>query len=446
MKPVVNITRLIDEGTTAGFRRRVILLCGAVAFMEGFNAQSVGYVAPALRKAWALAPHELGYFISFGLFGLMLGALLIAPLADRFGRRPVLVLSTFAFGGFSIATAFAPSVPLLDGMRFLTGLGLGASMPNAIALTSEYSAGRSRSMSVIMMFTGFIFGSIGGGLVAAAFAPRFGWQVVFLVGGALSVLLSPALQLQLPESVRFLIVSGAPYSRVEAIVRRLTPKDRLVPGADFVVDEAGTQRAGLRRLLGEGRPFRTGLLWTIFFMSLLDVYLLTSWLPTALATAGASPPQGALLGVVLQLGGLAGAVAGPVIDRFGARAALLPLYLIAAVSISAIGIAATSPWILLALFGAGVGVIGGQNGANAVAAASYPTEVRSTGVGACLGVGRIGSIVGPTMGGLLLSAHVSLPRLFLLSALPALLAAGAAACLGASPRRPIEAEASPQPS
>jgi len=189
----------------------------------------------------------------------------------------------------------------------------------------------------------------------------------------------------------------------------------------------------VRQLLTDGRARKTILLWVIFFMSLLDVYLLVNWLPTAMNAAGAPVRTAILVGVVLQFGGLIGpAPLGYLLDRFGARATMAPAYILASVAIAMIGVFATTsiPLTMLVVFMAGFGVIGGQTAANAVAADSYPTEIRSTGVGWALGIGRIGSIVGPALAGVLLSMHVSTRNIFFLSAIPALIAAAAAFGLG----------------
>jgi AAHS family 4-hydroxybenzoate transporter-like MFS transporter len=429
----VEISSLIDSRKVSPYQWLIIGLCAAVVFLDGFDAQSIGFVAPKLIDALHLKPSEFGTVISTGLIGLMLGALFLAPLADRIGRRPLILVSTIAFGIFSLATAWAADFHTLLVLRFLTGLGLGGCMPNAIALTSEFVPAKSRSLLVMLMFCGFTVGSMVSGLVAAQLLQAHGWQSVFVVGGLLPLLLAPVIYFAAPESLRFLVASNAEASRIARVVRRLDPLTAIDGETQYIAAEEHAKKMSVGQLFAGGRALRTVLLWIVFFMSLLDVYMLVSWLPTALKTAGAPVTTSILAGVILQFGGLVGpGPQGWLLDRFGPRASMFPSYLLAAVSIACIGVFVTTsiPLTMVVVLLAGIGVIGGQTAANAVAAISYPTEIRSTGVGWALGVGRVGSIVGPFVAGILLSAHVSIRDIFFLSAVPAVIGAAAAFGLG----------------
>ena len=222
----VDVVEFIDQQPVGGFQIRLLATCAAVLFLDGFDTQAIGYVAPALAREWGLTKGALGPVFSAGLFGLMIGALLFGPLADRIGRRKIIVFSTVAFGLGSLATAFIPDVNSLLAIRFLTGLGLGGAMPNAIAMTSEFSPRRRRATMVMIMFCGFSVGAALGGLLAAALIPDFGWRSVFIVGGAAPLLLAPILALRLPESVRFLVLAGHAQQRVAALLKRINSKDR----------------------------------------------------------------------------------------------------------------------------------------------------------------------------------------------------------------------------
>lgn len=440
----LNISALIDERPVGGYQWLIIALCAAVVFLDGFDAQAIGYAAPSLIKAWRLKPPQLGPVFSAGLIGLMLGALLIAPLADRLGRRPVIITASILFGLFTLATAWATDINQLLVLRFLTGLGLGGCMPNGIALTSEYAPTRSRSLMVMIMFNGFTLGSLVGGIIAARLMPAFGWQSVFVVGGVLPLVLAPVMAFTVPESIRFMVVSKARPERILRAVRRVAPGANMDASTQFEVELQTKARMSVRELFRGGRATRTVLLWTVFFMSLLDVYMLVNWLPTAMNSVGASVSTAVMIGVSLQLGAFLGSIPlGWIMDRFGARLTMFPCYLLAAICIALIGfVASTSiPLTFVVVFLAGLGVIGGQTAANAVAATSYPTEVRSTGVGWSLGIGRIGSIVGPALAGELLAMQVSIREIFLLSAIPA--AVGAFASLGLGGRARPAAAADP---
>jgi AAHS family 4-hydroxybenzoate transporter-like MFS transporter len=372
----------------------------------------------------------------------MLGALFIAPLADRIGRRPLIIASTLVFGLFTLATAFVDNdLNHMLILRFLTGLGLGGCMPNAIALTSEYAPNRQRALLVMIMFNGFTLGSLSGGLISAQLVPEFGWRSVFIVGGLVPLVLAPLFYFLAPESLRFLVKNKAPGAKIARIVHRLDKSVNAGPDTTYLIAEEHAKKMSVKELLTDGRARRTLFLWVIFFMSLLDVYMLVSWLPTLMDAVGAPARIAIYIGVILQFGGFVGAFPlGYLLDRYGARAVMLPSYLLGAAAIAGIGFFATQslPLTMLVVFLAGFGVIGGQTAANAVAAESYPTEIRSTGVGWALGIGRIGSIVGPLVASYLLVLQVTPRDIFYLSAVPAVIAALAVIGLGRTRRLSAE--------
>src|SRR5213595_2431756 len=233
----VDVAEFIDQQPVGGFQIRLLLTCAAVLFLDGFDTQAIGYVAPALAKEWNLTKGALGPVFSAGLFGLMIGALFFGPLADRVGRKKIIIFATLAFGIGTLATAFINDVTTLLTVRFLTGLGLGGAMPNAVAMTSEFSPHRRRATMVMIMFCGFSVGAALGGLLAAAIIPQFGWRSVFVVGGAAPLLLVPILLLRLPESVRFLALTGSANARVGELLALINPKAALESGTQFVVHE-----------------------------------------------------------------------------------------------------------------------------------------------------------------------------------------------------------------
>ena len=434
--PGLDLAAFIEAQPVGRRQIHLVLMCAAVLFTDGFDTQAIGYVAPELAREWQLGRGALGSVFSAGLSGLLLGSLLFSPVADRVGRKRIVIGSTVAFGVLTLATTLAQDVTTLTVLRFLTGLGLGGAMPNAVALTAEISPHRRRATMVMAMFCGFSLGAAVGGLVAAAIIPVLGWRSVFVLGGATPLLLAAYLVRTLPESARFLALKGSEDARVGRIVTWLFPDDAPPPGTRFTVAEEATHGVPVQALFAGGRTAFTLLLWTVFFMSLVDLYFLSNWLPTVLSDLGASVSAAAVIGSMLQVGGLVGTFAlGRVIDRFSFRA-LAVTYGLAAVAVASVGSFHRSvPGVTAAVFASGFCIVGGQIAANALASGSYPTAARATGVGWALGIGRVGSVVGPLLGGLLLSLHWSTEGLFGAAAVPALGAAAAALVLGAMARR-----------
>ena len=423
----VDVAEFIDRQPIGGFQIKLLVTCAAVLFLDGFDTTAIGYVAPSLAREWGLTKGALGPVFSAGLFGLMIGALLFGPLADRIGRKKIIILSTLAFGIGALATAFAGDVNTLLTIRFLTGLGLGGAMPNAVAMTSEFNPRRRRATMVMIMFCGFSVGAAIGGLLAAPLIPHFGWRSVFVVGGVAPLLLVPILARWLPESVRFLALTGRANARVAELLGLINPRIVFAPATRFVVHEPELPGIPVLHLFKEGRTPVTLLLWVVFFMSLLDIYFLSNWLPTVLNDLGASVSEAALIGSMLQVGGVVGTFAlGSIIDRFSFRALAL-VYFIAVFAVGAIGqLSHSAVFVSIAIFVAGFCIVGGQIAANALAAGYYPTSVRATGVGWALGIGRVGSIVGPLVGGMLLTMKWNAASVFVAAALAALCAALAA--------------------
>jgi MFS transporter, AAHS family, 4-hydroxybenzoate transporter len=423
----IDVAEFIDSQPVGRFQIRLLATCAAVLFLDGFDTQAIGFVAPALAREWGVTKVALGPVFSAGLFGLMIGALLFGPLADRVGRKKIIIVSTVAFGLGALVTALVQDVSSLIVIRFLTGLGLGGAMPNAIALTSEFNPRRRRATMVMIMFCGFSVGAALGGLLAAALIPQFGWRSVFVVGGVAPLLLAPILAVKLPESVRFLALTRGFDGRVAQMLLLVNPGAVFAPATRFVVDEPKLSGIPVKHLFTSGRIVPTLLLWVVFFMSLLDLYFLSNWLPTVLNDLGASLSQAALIGSMLQIGGVVGTVAlGSVIDRFSFRALAL-VYFVAVFAVGAIGqLGHSAVLVTVAIFAAGFCIVGGQIAANALAAGFYPTSVRATGVGWALGIGRVGAIVGPLIGGALLDMKWSAGEVFLMAAAAALCAALAA--------------------
>lgn len=441
--PTVNVAEVIDGQKVGAFQRRTFLLCLAVLFVDGFDVQGITYVAPAISQEWSLARGALGPTFSAGLFGVMLGAILIAPLADRVGRRRIIIASCVAFGVFTLLTVWADSLSTLLVLRLFTGLGLGAAIPNSIALASEYAPKNWRATTVMFVASGISLGAIAAGIAAAQLIGTLGWRAVFVLGGVLPLVLAVALLRWLPESIRF----AALIPQGQALAVRLLRKIKPDLGTDVRLDSGDAEggRATVADLFKERRGNTTVLLWVAFFMSLLNVYLAINWLPTSLNATGFSVAEAAVITTMYHVGGVFGTYTlGLLMDRLGVHTMLIAALLLAAVGFYTFATApgmsqATTTVVLMAT---GFGVVGGQAGINTLASMIYPVAMRSTGLGWALGVGRVGSIIGPTVGGLMLATGLDARHVYLVCIVPALVGAAVVALLrwqGGPAAQPVRA-------
>lgn len=419
----VDVTNVIDNSPLSGIQKRAILICIVIAIIDGFDAQSIGFAAPAIADDWGVSASSFGVVFSLGLIGMMLGGMLFGPISDRFGRRNVIIGCTIGFGVLTLLTSQAPNVEILMALRFLTGLGLGGITPNLIAVASEYSPARVRTTVVTIVVCGFSLGGFAGGFLAAWVIPTFGWHTLFIFGGLVPLAIAVIAYLALPESVRYLTASGQ-HGRAMQIVQQIDT--RVVPDAALTLPEASSEKSSVATLFTDGRTARTLILWSVFFMNLLVIYFVLSWMPSLFGQAGLSATIALIATALFNLGGVIGGVTiGRLSDRrsrpYGVIAAA---YLVGAVFIGVVALAFhIVPIMLVAVFLVGVGVSGSQTGISAVAASVYPTVARATGVGWAYGIGRIGSIVGPTIGGLLIAAGLGAVTIFSLTIVPTLIAA-----------------------
>ncbi|PZU60439.1 MAG: MFS transporter [Brevundimonas sp.] len=419
---IIDVAREIDARKISGLQWRVFILCGLVALCDGFDTQSIAFAAPSIASDWGVPVSDFGLVFASGLLGLTVAALSLGALGDRIGRKRIIILSLLAMGVFSIWAAYARSMEELTLARFCVGLGLGGAIPSVIALTAEYSPLRLRSTLVTSMFIGFPLGAVLGGLVSARLIAEFGWTSVFWAGGILPLILIPVVLAALPESIGFLAAAGRHRDRIAAVLNRIAPDIRIGEGTTFTTPGQGTARGSIGQLFTPDRALTTLTLWGIFFCNLLVMYLLINWLPVVLSQAGL-PIERAILGtVLLNLGGAVGGfVIARTMDRWGGTRVFLAAYVGAAVFVVAVGYAVFDVRLLMALiFLTGACLIGAQFGMNALAAAYYPTEIRSTGVGWALGIGRVGSIVGPVVGGAAIALGADARAVLTTAALPTL--------------------------
>jgi AAHS family 4-hydroxybenzoate transporter-like MFS transporter len=421
----IEVERVLGETRHPAFHFMLLAVTGLCLVIDGFDAQAMGYVAPSVIGEWHVSKAALGPVFSASLFGMLLGALGLSVLADRIGRRPVLIGTTLAFAVAMLATPFATSISGLIALRFVTGLGLGCIMPNAMALVGEFSPPAHRVKRMMLVSCGFTVGAALGGFVSAALIPAFGWRAVFYVGGAVPLALGLFMIGKLPESLQFLVVKGK-AERARAWLSRFDPSLPLGPATRIVLAERNDDGAPVAELFRAGRTPVTLLLWAISFMNLIDLYFLSNWLPTLIRDAGYPTDTSVLVATALQVGGVIGTLTlGRLIDRLGFVRVLAVCFLVACATVALIGhVAAALPMLVAVVFIAGFCIVGGQPAVNALAATYYPTTLRATGIGWSLGVGRIGSVIGPVIGGQLIAMQWSGPALFQAAAVPALVSFG----------------------
>jgi AAHS family 4-hydroxybenzoate transporter-like MFS transporter len=412
MSGIGGLDRAIDSTKVTAFQSIIIGLCALTAMIDGMDTQAIGMVAPAIASDWDVPAAAFGPVFGSSLFSGLIGALVAGQAGDHFGRKPILILSVLVFALGSLATPFTHSVSALLIVRLVTGFGLGGALPIIISITSEFSPKRSRLNIVALMYCGFPFGSVLGGVLAAQLIPRFGWASIFYIGGVVPLILIPAFTLIMPESISFLASNGK-RDKVEALSRRLG----LQAGDLTLARSNPPARATVRRLFAEGRAIGTLLLWTTLFLSLLLTVFLVSWMPLVTHHAGLGI-KSAVLGVAaLNLGGIVGCfLIGWISKHFRSIVPIALAYALGGAAVGLIGLVVQSGQMLLAVsFVAGILTVGSQMCAVSLSASYYESALRSTGVGWALGIGRIGAIIGPVLGGVLIAQHVATPTLFLIA-------------------------------
>ncbi|WP_321822354.1 MULTISPECIES: MFS transporter [unclassified Burkholderia] len=430
----LDVQSFIDAERFSPCQWLILILCFLVVAADGYDTAAIGFIAPALTHDWGIARSALGPVMSAALAGLGIGALAAGPCADRLGRKTVLVLSVACFGAWSMVSAHAQSIEALTAFRFLTGLGLGAAMPNAVTLMSEYAPARIRGVAVNAMFCGFSCGLAVGGVTSAWLIPHFGWQSVLTAGGIGPLALAVALVMLLPESAQYLAARPGTHARIARILARIAPRERF-DDCTFVAAGARAQTGGasaLAQVVSAQFRSRTLMLWAAYFMGLLIYYLLTNWMPTLLRDAGFSAEGGALMTSLFPLGGVLGNLgAGWLMDRFNPNRTIVCAYVVAAllvlVASRTIGHAA---WLGTLIFLCGTVVTSAVTSMSAYAASLYPTRCRATGVAWMLGIGRIGGVAGAFAGAMLMGLGWHFGDVFSLLAVPALAAAGALYMIG----------------
>lgn len=414
---------LIDSHQISGLQYAVIGLCILLNVFDGYDVVAIAYTAPTISESWGVSPENLGVIFSASLAGMTLGAVVLGPFTDTVGRRRMIIFALCLDTIGMIATAWAETVAQLVIWRFVTGLGIGAMLASLTALVAEYAPRRRRNLLISMLQAGYPVGATGGGFLAAWIIPNFGWQSVFLAGGiASAVVLSFTIAI-LPESLDFLARKRPAGGMARA--NRILSRMQLPPienWPDVTDDRAASHPSAL---FAGALRMPTLMLWSAFFFSFLTLYFLLSWLPKIVVDQGYTQTQGLQAGIIFNAGAIIGVVGlGWLADKLSLRALIAGFLLVGSGTMIAFGLLGEAMAAILAIaFLIGLFVDGGFAGLYAVAARLYPTEVRTTGIGWAIGLGRLGGIAGPYLGGLAFAAGWSPPVVMLAFATPLALAA-----------------------
>ncbi|GAA5631433.1 gentisate transporter [Acinetobacter calcoaceticus] len=418
----VNINDIIDKARFAAFHWKVLIWCLIIIIFDGYDLVIYGVALPLLMQQWSLTAVQAGLLASAALFGMMFGAMIFGTLSDKLGRKKTIMICVTLFSGFTFLGAFASNPVEFAILRFIAGLGIGGVMPNVVALMTEYAPKKIRSTLVALMFSGYAIGGMSSALLGAWLVKDMGWQIMFLIAG-IPLLLLPVIWKFLPESLAFLVKSNH-HDQAKMIVTKIAPETELTSNTQLILNESTTTEAPVRALFQQGRTFSTFMFWIAFFMCLLMVYALGSWLPKLMLQAGYSLGASMLFLFALNIGGMVGAIGGGALaDKFHLKPVITSMFVIGATALILLGF--NSPqFILYSLIAiAGAATIGSQILLYTFVAQFYPTALRSTGMGWASGIGRIGAIIGPVLTGALLTFELPHQMNFLAIAIPGIIAA-----------------------
>ena len=426
--PVVAVSTLLDQRGISSFHIRLIFWSALIALFDGYDIAAISLAAPHLVREWGVDRSALGPVLSASLVGILFGSMIFGWIGDRYGRKTALIGSLLLFGIFTWVAAHATNLTQMTWLRLVAGLGIGGVIPNMIAINIESAPRRLRG-TLGLIATGLV--PVGGalpGFVSAIWVPQYGWPILFYIGGIAPVVIAILALFWMPESIKYMTIHERQRSKLVRLVQQLSPGYVVPEGARFVVeDEKQFPSSHPKYLFRDGLAVITPLLWLLFALNLMGYFFLLSWTPTLLTAAKLPPATAALSIALLQIGGTVGSL---VLIRWLDRyqfAAITILFLVAVPvvgSLGTIGVGSTKTVLLAACFVAGFCVLGIQSGINVAGALVYPTSLRANGSGWELGIGRLGSIIGPLLGALFVSLPVQ--QLYMWSALPFVL--GAVVC------------------
>ncbi len=404
-----DITAALDDGRWTGFQKFVLLLVVSGIILDGFNNQIIGFAIPALDQVWHLKSSAFAPLVGATLAAMSLGTIAGGFAGDKFGRKLALVVSVFLFGLGTLATAFSSSLMWLFIFRIIGAVGLGGAMPNGTVLLAEYTPSSHRGLAISLGVVGVPLGGLIGGAIAAAILPSFGWRMLFAIGGMIPLCVGIVMVLWLPEAPRFLLAKPNAHQRLVDILKKCDVT--VVPGQQLVMSHVSQSRSSFLGLLSKEMLADTLLLWSAYFFCLMAIYVMFNWLPALLSTIGFDLRASSSGLASFNFGGIAGAVLGGMaIDRFGTKVSMVSGAIAGAIMAAAIAIGLfplsnnlVQGVVLMTVLG--VFVQGVQSTLFALAVEVYPDTMRATGVGAALGLGRLGAVAS-ALAGVFLSGGV----------------------------------------
>ncbi|WP_425334732.1 MFS transporter [Priestia aryabhattai] len=418
----INVNQVINESKLSRFHIN-ILLCGLIILLfDGFDLVVYGAVVPVLMKEWSLTAIEAGAIGSYALFGMMLGATMFGSLADKIGRKRVILICVILFSLFTALIGFASTPKIFGLFRFIAGLGLGGVMPNIIALMTEYSPKNKRGILVTTMSSGYAIGGVASAAISIGLISNFGWQSVFFIG-VIPLLILPLLYKYLPESPSYYMRNDK-NEEMGKILEKINQDYMYQSTNIYRIELSKENKTPVLELFRNKRSVSTIMFWVNAFMTLLILYGLNTWLPKLMVNAGYPLGSSLMFLLTLNFGAIIGSIFGGWLsDRWDAKKVLVLYYVISCLSLILLGFKPGSFLLYVLLAFAGATTIGAQIVANAYVSQYYSMYIRSTGVGWSLGIGRLGAVLGPTLGGILLSLNLSFQMNFLIFAIPGVLAA-----------------------
>ena len=419
----INITEVVNEGKFNRFHIGLLICCCFIIVFDMFDLVIYSSVIPILMKEWSISPVQAGAIGSYGFFGMMLGAIFFGILADKFGRKNILILSVVLFSIFTFLCAFAPGPTMFSIFRFIAGVGIGGVLPNVIALLTDYSPKHMHNKMVSIVMCCFSVGGILAALIGIYFIPLMGWKSVYWVA-ALPLLLIPLMVKYFHDSPAILLMKGR-INELRIVLSKVNDKISLPSDVEFILStEKEDSGSPVLALFKNKRALGTVMIWIAFFMCLLMINGVSTWLPNLMFSAGY--PLGSSLSfmIVLNIGAIIGTlILGGLADKFGVKKVLVPMFIIAAISLTLLGFKNNMAILYLLVFITGACTMGAQNISYSFVSQYYPSLMRSTAIGFASGIGRIGGIIGPTFGGILVSLNLSAQMNFLSFAIPGILAA-----------------------